>query len=122
MSCNARFVTLKAAHSLTTLHRKGLYGIKKKLIIGSTKKFTPVEAKKKAKEFLADIVLNGKDPALEKIETRKIMNFADLCDLYILEGTSHKKSSTILNDKSRIECHLKPLIGHLPIKAIAYNN
>ena len=111
-------VRLRGQSKTWILMYRNSYGIKKKLTIGSTKKFTPVEAKKKAKEFLADIVLNGKDPALEKIETRKIMNFADLCDLYILEGTSHKKSSTILNDKSRIECHLKPLIGHLPIKAI----
>lgn len=111
-------VRLRGKTKTWILMYRNSFGTKKKLTIGSTNKFTPVEAKKKAKEFLADILLNGKDPALEKIETRKIMNFSDLCDLYLMEGTAHKKPSTIINDKSRIECHLKPLIGHLPIKAI----
>ena len=111
-------VRLRGQSKTWILMYRNSYGIKKKLTIGSTKKFTPTEARKKAKEFLADILLNDKDPALEKVETRKVMSFSDLCDLYLLEGTSHKKPSTIANDKSRIECHIKPLIGQLPIKAI----
>ena len=111
-------VRLRGQSKTWILMYRNSFGIKKRLTIGSTNKFTPIEAKKKAREFLADILLNGKDPALEKVETRKIMNFSDLCDLYLLEGTAHKKPSTILNDKSRIECHLKPLIGNLPIRAI----
>lgn len=111
-------VRLRGQSKTWILMYRNSYGTKKKLTIGSTKKFTPSEARKKAKEFLADILLNDKDPALEKVETRRIMSFSDLCDLYLLEGTSHKKPSTIANDKSRIECHIKPLIGQLPIKAI----
>lgn len=111
-------IRLRGSTKSYILMYRNQYGTKKRLTLGTTGKLTPDEARKKAKSVLADILLNEKDPALDKSENRKVINFSDLCDLYILEGTSHKKPSTILNDKSRIECHLKPLIGQLPIKAI----
>lgn len=36
---------------------------------------------------------------------------AELCDLYLAEGVVTKKPSTVRNDKSRIERHIKPLLG-----------
>ena len=34
-----------------------------------------------------------------------------MCDLYLTEGTAHKKASTLRVDRGRIQLHLKPLLG-----------
>jgi integrase len=36
---------------------------------------------------------------------------AELCDLYLVEGTSTKKPSTLATDRGRIARHIKPLLG-----------
>ena len=39
------------------------------------------------------------------------MTVSDLCDLYLAEGCSTKKQSTIATDRGRIARHIKPLLG-----------
>jgi integrase len=39
------------------------------------------------------------------------VTMAELCDLYLAEGCTGKKPSTILMDRSRVERHVKPLVG-----------
>jgi len=39
------------------------------------------------------------------------MTVAELCDLYLAEGCSTKKQSTIATDRGRIKRHIKPLLG-----------
>ncbi|MEJ2122047.1 MAG: site-specific integrase [Alphaproteobacteria bacterium] len=39
------------------------------------------------------------------------MTINELCTLYVSEGCSTKSESTVLRDKSRIESHIKPLLG-----------
>lgn len=39
------------------------------------------------------------------------MTVAELCDLYLAEGCSTKKQSTIATDRGRITRHIKPLLG-----------
>jgi integrase len=56
-------------------------------------------------------VANGEDPAREKQEIKKQITVAELCDLYMKQGITIKKASTIATDKGRIERHIKPLIG-----------
>ena len=46
------------------------------------------------------------------------ITIADLCDIYLEQGVAHKKRSTLRNDKSRIEHHIKPLIGRKRVNAI----
>ena len=52
---------------------------------------------------------------------------ADLCDIYMADAEAGrlltrvkrpKKASTILSDKSRIEGHVKPLLGRLPVASV----
>ena len=90
----------------------------KKLTIGKLNLFTPNEARNLAKQKLADIVANGSDPSLLKNIYKNDITVSELCDLYMQEGVLNKKETTIKNDKSRIERHVKPLIGNLPLKAL----
>lgn len=94
------------------------YGKQKMLTIGKIGKITPEEAREKAKKLLADITLNDTDPALNRTANKNSISISELCDLYLSEGTFNKKPSTIMNDKSRIERHIKPLIGNMMLKEI----
>ena len=54
------------------------------------------------------------------------LSVAELCDAYVAalptllirRDRRPKKDSTVLNDKSRIEAHIKPLLGTLPVEAV----
>jgi hypothetical protein len=41
------------------------------------------------------------------------LTFSELIDLYLAEGASHKKASTLKADGGRIEHHLRPVLGDL---------
>ena len=80
--------------------------------------WTPEQARDEAKRLLGDVARKN-DPASQRRAEREALTFAALCDLYLAEGVSHKKRSTIAADKGRIEHHLKPLLGRKRIIAIA---
>ncbi len=72
--------------------------------------FSTNEARRVAAEILADVT-KGKDPAQARDKKRLEMNVSALCDLYLKDGTRHKKASTLKVDLGRIERHIKPLLG-----------
>src|SRR5262249_20244818 len=74
--------------------------------------WTPETARTEAKRLLADVAA-GRDPATERAEGRNAFNFGELIDLYLSEGATHKKTSTLKADRGRIEHHLRPLLGKL---------
>lgn len=100
------------------LKYRNQFGYQKMYTIASVNKLPADKARKKAKELLAEITANYIDPASEKVNAKSILSVAELCELYIYEGLGNKKTSTIINDKSRIKRHILPLIGNLPIKSI----
>lgn len=88
--------------------------------------WTPDMARAKAKELLGEIV-KGVDPAGEKIARRKAANIAELCELYLADAEAgrvltrnkvSKKMSTLVIDKGRIERHIKPVLGSLPVATV----
>lgn len=81
-----------------------------RMTIGSHGKMTPDEARKAAKRYLGQAE-EGIDPAEAKRAAKKDMAIAELCDLYLSEGVATKSATTVLRDRSRIERHIKPLIG-----------
>lgn len=87
-------------------------------VLGRHGKLTPEEARDEAK-----IVLNaaerGLDPQAAKVEARKALTLAELCDLYMAEGVATKKPATLEADRSRIRWHIKPLIGSIRINQLA---
>src|SRR5262245_13738673 len=88
--------------------------------------WTPFTAREKAKELLYQ-VHQGLDPASEKISSRRADTIEDLCTSYMEEVEAgrlrirrgrEKKASTIEGDKSRIRCHIVPLLGRRSIAAV----
>lgn len=85
--------------------------------IGKVGVLTVDEAKRLAREKLAEII-KKEDPADKRISERQTMTVAELCDWYMDKGIGHKKPKTIQDNASTIKNHIKPLIGNMPIKSI----
>jgi integrase len=85
----------------------------RKLTIGKHgSPWTPERARVEARRLLAEVAA-GRDPATVRREERKALTFSELIDLYLSEGVTHKKPSTLKADRGRIEHHLQPLLGNL---------
>ena len=72
--------------------------------------WTPDRARMEARRLLIDAA-SGDDPAANRAAERKAMSVAELCDLYLKEGCTTKKASTLAVDVGRIERHIKPVLG-----------
>lgn len=83
----------------------------RKLTLGRVGKLTPDEARKEARQKLAEVD-RGLDPAGDKAAARKAMTIGELCDWYLGEAGAWVKPATLKMDESRIECHVRPLIGN----------
>jgi integrase len=80
--------------------------------------WTPDMARIEAKRLLGQIA-SGEDPAERRDAGRKSLSVSELCDLYLAEGASHKKPSTLKADRGRIVHHIKPLLGRVLVNKIA---
>ena len=89
----------------------------RKVTIGVYGKLTVEQAREEASKILAKAEL-GEDVALLRARTRAEMTVSELCDEYMREGVDHKKPSTIATDHSRIECHIRPLLGRKRIGVV----
>ncbi len=78
---------------------------------------TPDEARKEARLLLAEVA-RGVDPAERRDQQRHDLTVTELCDLYISEGMTTKKPSTIASDKGKIARHIKPLLGKRLVRSI----
>lgn len=78
---------------------------------------TPDQARELARKVLSEARLGG-DPQTERKRLRGERTVAQLCDLYLEEGVSGKKASTLTTDRYRIEAHIKPLLGRKPLSSI----
>ena len=61
-------------------------------------------------------ISQGEDPSAERRADRKAQTVAELCDQYVesreaMVEAGDFKASTLIMDRSRIERHVKPLIG-----------
>lgn len=79
--------------------------------------WTADEARKEALRLLGEIV-GGKDPSIARDADRTAATIGQLCDVYLAEGVATKKASTIRNDLSRIQRHIRPLLGHRKIRDV----
>ena len=89
----------------------------RKVTIGVFGKLTVEEARTAAGRVLAKAEL-GDDVAAERARIRAEMTVSELCDEYLVEGIDKKKASTIVTDRSRIERHIRPLLGRKRIGAV----
>lgn len=94
------------------------YGQPHTVTIGRVGLMTPEEARQEAHKHVI-AVRKGEDPAKgKKVENNSTI--AEICDLYIECGCTHKKQSTIDGDKGRIETIIKPLVGKMPIASFTH--
>jgi integrase len=89
--------------------------------------WTPDEARERAMQLLGEVASGG-DPAANKHETRHAQTISDLCDSYWSDVTQGrlltrrgipKKQSTLESDRGRIERHIRPILGRIPVKDLS---
>jgi integrase len=79
--------------------------------------WTVETARKRALHLLGEIVA-GRDPGAERKTERIAGAMTQLCELYLREGVTTLKPSTVRNHESRIRCHIKPLLGTRRVRDI----
>ncbi|MDG2204089.1 MAG: site-specific integrase [Alphaproteobacteria bacterium] len=89
-------------------------GRTRRLALGRVGVLTPEEARREAADKLKEATKGG-DPSAERHHARKAITIAELCDLYLEDAASRIKPSTLAMDRSRIDCHVKPLLGQLTV-------
>jgi hypothetical protein len=94
------------------------------MAIGRHGVLTPDQARKKAKAVFGSVA-QGDDPAGRQIALRRQLTVSELCDRYMKEGAlvpsrngTVKKQSTLKDDQTRIEAHIKPLLGHRRVSSV----
>jgi integrase len=92
-------------------------GRTRRLRIGKLGTLTPEEARDIARDKLV-AAIKGADPSAERHAAKASITVAELCDLYLAEAGPRIKSSTLAMDRSRIERHVKPLIGRHPVRSL----
>lgn len=101
-------------------------GRKRRLVLGRYGVMTVEQARDEARIKLGDVA-RGLDPADEKAARKGGPTVGELCDWYLQEAESGRllgrkrapiKASTLAMDRSRIETHIRPLIGHRKVTAI----
>ena len=99
---------------------RNVEGRTRRCVIGQYGVLTVEQARDLAKKKLA-AVIDGADPSAERHSVRKGMTIAAVCDWYLVEAEAGRligrnrrpiKASSIAGDRSRIELHIKPLIGN----------
>jgi len=92
-------------------------GRTRRLVLGRVGELTPNEARHFAADKLKDARTGG-DPSAERHAARAAITVSELCDLYVADAKGRIKPSTLAMDRSRIECHVKPLIGRRTVAGL----
>ena len=97
------------------LKYRNRFGQQRKFHIARVGEITPEQARDQAIKLRGRIA-DGKDPVQDRNAERNAVTVAELCDEYLEAEKGRIKASTLAVDKSRIERHVKPLLGS---KAVA---
>ncbi|KAB1071520.1 tyrosine-type recombinase/integrase [Methylobacterium planeticum] len=92
-------------------------GRQRKLTFARVGAVTPDEARRAAREKIGAST-NGEDPSADRHKIRRAVTVAELCDLYLADAAGRVKASTLAMDRSRIERHVKPLLGTRRVPAL----
>ena len=108
---------LPSGASALVLKYRNAEGRQRKLALGRVGTLTPEQARAIARERLVEVA-KGADPSAERHARRGSMTVAELCDLYLAEAAGRVKASTLAMDRSRIERHVKPLLGRRTVPSL----
>ena len=98
----------------------------RRLVIGQFGVLTVDIARDLARERLLEVI-KGEDPSAERKAARSAFTVKELCNWYLLEASSGRllsrrrrpiKLSTVKHDKTCIEKHIVPLIGHHALEGL----
>lgn len=98
---------------------RNIEGRTRRLVLGQCGVLTPEIARHLARKKLT-AVADGADPAADRQGVRVGMSVKEVCDWYLEQAESGRllgrnrrpiKASTLKLDRSRIETHIKPLLG-----------
>jgi integrase len=92
-------------------------GRTRRLVLGRVGELTPDEARRIAADKLKEARTGG-DPSAERHAARAAITLSELCDLHMADAEGRIKPSTLAMDRSRIECHVKPLIGRRTVAGL----
>lgn len=93
--------------------------LKRRVVLGRVGVMTLEEARRDARAKLGDVAKGG-DPAKDQQNAKNGLTVGALCDWYLEEATAGRllgrnrttiKSSSLAMDRSRIESHIRPLLG-----------
>jgi integrase len=107
------------------LQYRNAEGRSRRMVIGRYGVLTVEQARHKAKINLG-AVADGGDPA-EEAAPRETITVAEVCDWYLAEAEAGRilgrrsrpiKPSTLAMDRSRIDTHIKPLLGRRQVRAL----
>ena len=102
-------------------------GVSRRLSVGKVGVLTPEEARKLAREKLAEVA-KGADPCADRHAKREAMTIGEICDWYLAAAAKGEiigrkggriKASTLDMDRSRIDSHVRPLIGARRVDGLA---
>ena len=109
---------------------RNAHGQTRRLAIGKVGTLTPDEARGLARQRLADVA-KGADPSADRHAARDAITMAGLCDWYLEQARAGRllgkngrriKGSTLDMDESRIETHVKPLIGKRAVASLTLDD
>jgi integrase len=101
-------------------------GRSRRMVIGRYGLKTVEEARRKARTLLGQVA-DGIDPLEVGEKTGDTVTIAEVCDWYLAEAKAGRiigrrrrpiKPSTLRMDESRIEAHIKPLLGKRQVRAL----
>ena len=108
------------------LQYRNAEGRSRRIVVGRYGVLTVEQARDQAKIKLG-AVAGGVDPAEENASSREAITVAEVCDWYLAEAEAGRilgrrnrpiKPSTLAMDRSRIETHIKPLLGRRQVRAL----
>jgi integrase len=85
-------------------------GRTRRLKLAAVDELTPDEARALAKEKLGAVAKGG-DPSADRHKARHAATVGELCDAYLADAEGRVKASTLAMDRSRIDTHVRPLLG-----------
>lgn len=97
------------------------YGERRRYTIGKHgDALTTDAARKKASKLQSEIQLNGFDPLGAKRAQREALTVNDLLDEYVSSARfASNAESTQVSDKSRIQRHIRPLLGKIKLEQLS---
>ena len=92
-------------------------GRTRRVNLGAHGPVKPEEARNRAKAMLGDVA-KGLDPAAERDARKADITVAELCGVYLAEGTDKLKASSNEAVGRAMACHIEPLLGRRKLASL----